>query len=1466
MISELSIPMPFRENNRTTTLEIIGRLSDSEILGKLNKQVVTPKFGTPLERSAALFRLLVDTPVRPPGDSRIWKWTNEELESELKRTFKGVDKWCVGKAAPQKAEHFLPVFVGEGGADESEQWRELRTRIEEIWRLAREYQRAEGRRKRAANRASRASVSVASPDEAPDTPNIVEPSLQSWGVERARIDVASRVGDLPETIYGRAEECDRLDRFLECNERGLTIVTGPAGSGKSALLAHWLRHRQGAGDLVVRHFVTREFRGTTDPLDMLQHLLFQLAQNGIGVRPREAFNHTSVNAALDDLVRALKQTPSKRLIVAIDGLDELDSRLPDHFVRETLAQNIFVIVSCRASEGEEPPYLSPWMAIAKRGIAIEPIKLNGLDAIGVESWYRERFDLNRTVSDTRAQDIIAKLHRLTGGLPLALRHVLADERFVARDADIASLTIERLPSSFYEYVRQEFDRFVEELRREWTRPIRLSLALLTKILAPISTVEMRAFLRHLSSEDGSFAEVPELNYIDDKLRRWLSVQMIDGRRCFSLTHSRFAETFSKIMEIECADIDAIFVPWLELAWRSAEEAGSKNVASYALDWLPAHLANGDKEHRRRAARLLSSPVFVETQMSDPRYALRRLRSSLDAWSDWNLQSECEPTVAMEWTAFWAENEKRVIAAINVGLRHRYPIKEIVSRSLGDRLVRGADISAPSPLALAPASLANRALARSIDDTDLIVLADIVVLSDRIAALGRFGGIHFWTHGGSRLTGEFDPSANSGSDTGHLYYERLISIGGNFISWTSSGEIEFWRPDGQKIDGVRGHAHQQGVDGALCLGQSVVTWGGSSLRFWTLEGRLMAASDEDDHRYEIKNVLELSDRVVSWDKNGWIRFWTKTGERLKGGGRAAHMDGLAGFIECEDRLLSWGKGGGVRNWTLAGSPMHIRGSYPVVGAGSKIVCVHGRLFIWRGTGKLYSCDISGNDFQIVDDSERRRDGIVQIHDVLIDWGDDGIIFRSIDGNRLAGSHQWNAPIIGVSGTEKYVVSWGNKEFQVWTHDGALIGSNSDYVRSAWILHDRVLTWGAGLRLWSMDAAAYDTQPSIEGVLTIDNGFVSWGDDGSVLFWSLAGGRLVGGDERAHKNPVICAIAFGDRVMSWSDESGCRLWSTSGAAYSAEEELRFDLQNGVAEIQRWGNGLVSRGNAGLRFWDELGYEQEETRRRPQQDVEGFVIVDEKLIAWRQNELHFWDEHRSKVSTVDRAHGGDIWDVLVVGEKVLSWESAGILKIWSCIGELEQVVDTGIAPLNGVVRGPSHLLCYGDANVAVVILHNMFVVGVVEFDGRPSGSGMLALESAFVGLDIDYLQLWVIGPQSTLTLTKMQHVGVMGVLAVQEYLVSWGKDGAIRFWKLDGGSLGIDIENAHAFGRVFDVVCFGDLLVSHGSDGIICVWRLNATLVRVIVPPGGARSVRVVNDCVVVFGESLWVYSRQELLAVD
>jgi WD40 repeat protein len=99
---------------------------------------------------------------------------------------------------------------------------------------------------------------------------------------------------------------------------------------------------------------------------------------------------------------------------------------------------------------------------------------------------------------------------------------------------------------------------------------------------------------------------------------------------------------------------------------------------------------------------------------------------------------------------------------------------------------------------------------------------------------------------------------------------------------------------------------------------------------------------------------------------------------------------------------------------------------------------------------------------------------------------------------------------------------------------------------------------------------------------------------------------------------------------------------------------------------------------------------------------------------------------------------------------------------------------------------------------------------------------------------------------------------VLAVGDRLVSWGDDGAILFWSLDGASLAGGAVDAHS-GRVGGLLPVSDQLVSWGDDGAIRFWSLDGIPVHIMVVPGGAFSGLwyLPPDRLIAAGSALWSY---------
>ena len=118
---------------------------------------------------------------------------------------------------------------------------------------------------------------------------------------------------------GRKSEIDRLNRFVEENDRGYVFVTGPSGSGKTALLANWAQEIQRGPYETAVHFITSRIHSGSMRF-CLSNLCKQLA----------AFHEEPADLPSDDwelegryrelLCQPL--TPGRQIVLILDGLDE----------------------------------------------------------------------------------------------------------------------------------------------------------------------------------------------------------------------------------------------------------------------------------------------------------------------------------------------------------------------------------------------------------------------------------------------------------------------------------------------------------------------------------------------------------------------------------------------------------------------------------------------------------------------------------------------------------------------------------------------------------------------------------------------------------------------------------------------------------------------------------------------------------------------------------------------------------------------------------------------------------------------------------------------------------------------------------------------------------------------------------------------------------------------------------------
>ena len=121
--------------------------------------------------------------------------------------------------------------------------------------------------------------------------------------------------DLHHVFGGRAAEMAQLDAFV-AGPAGYMLVTGGSGSGKTALMADWIRGLEARGTRIAYHFISLQ-HGTAERGETLLSLVQQLSYWN-GVPPPSGGDAADLDSAYLDLLAA----SANPVVVVIDALDE----------------------------------------------------------------------------------------------------------------------------------------------------------------------------------------------------------------------------------------------------------------------------------------------------------------------------------------------------------------------------------------------------------------------------------------------------------------------------------------------------------------------------------------------------------------------------------------------------------------------------------------------------------------------------------------------------------------------------------------------------------------------------------------------------------------------------------------------------------------------------------------------------------------------------------------------------------------------------------------------------------------------------------------------------------------------------------------------------------------------------------------------------------------------------------------
>lgn len=449
-------------------------------------------------------------------------------------------------------------------------------------------------------------------------------------------------------FFGRESELQSLDEWIDTAERGLRVLCAPSGSGKSALMAAWARRRAEHGDSVVRHFISLDMPDTYTPAVTVRHLLDQLRRID-----RLADKSTTMSIVGDD--EQLKNTlygrlcedqpiNGPRLIVIVDGLDELIEPFSSSFVNEGIGDGVYVIVTRRAEPESQPSDLLTWLqAPAGDDISNRRIDLKPMSQDDVLVWLEE---IIAEANEVTMRKAAAKLEQITDGIPLFLEYVIDIEL-----STIAYVPIEErldrlmaLSTPFSGFLKDFIEGRIGVLARNsgLTREQKAHLMIFALIHGPISEMDAQNFHRNLTRS----SDLGELRFqrVDTKISRWLSVReatdkSVDPTPRIAFDHPRLALEFRHVLRsIDPQLFEAVeeaLWTWSKTAWQpSFDELRSreKRGALYATRHAPMHGLGFRRTEE--VAKLLSNQTFIRERFLTFDAADAALLMYLD-WNKWS---------------------------------------------------------------------------------------------------------------------------------------------------------------------------------------------------------------------------------------------------------------------------------------------------------------------------------------------------------------------------------------------------------------------------------------------------------------------------------------------------------------------------------------------------------------------------------------------------------------------------------------------------------------------------------------------------------------------------------------------------------------------------------------------------------------------------------------------------------------
>ena len=370
----------------------------------------------------------------------------------------------------------------------------------------------------------------------------------------------------------RSPELETLDNFITQTNKRFLLVTGGAGFGKTALLAHWILQKKN-NCFFAYHFFNQQDEIACSISNAYRHLLRQLYIYYELANEALPYDRRELRELIYQLVGERGALEGESLVILFDGLDEADDTFEPPFPA-SLPKNVFVIASARAFENEEPEYLRGWTDQANR------IQLYRLSVEAIKNWLQ---NAGKGELTQYSQDIhfVNQLDRITQGFPLYLQYLIDDLIAAAKTGQDLWEVLNDTPNNFEQYVEQQLKRLdsLDLPEKRWQL-----FALLAIAKGWLNQADIKALT---GMRDRELRQLRQ----SWQVTRWLQITGKKDATDYAFTHPLLGVTFAKVLGDDAEDALENVLDYCA-KWQ-------ENKSIYALRYYAQHLAAGKKEELRQ---------------------------------------------------------------------------------------------------------------------------------------------------------------------------------------------------------------------------------------------------------------------------------------------------------------------------------------------------------------------------------------------------------------------------------------------------------------------------------------------------------------------------------------------------------------------------------------------------------------------------------------------------------------------------------------------------------------------------------------------------------------------------------------------------------------------------------------------------------------------------------------------------